>query len=321
MNVARKKINLTQKQKVLIHLLNAWGGDASNLTLQKLLFFFCRHEISCGSSPTFDFFPHLKGGYSFSAHLEKEKLVELGILSDDYKRWNLIESSDSITELNKASMVHIQYVLKKYGSFSESELVQEMYINYPIYAVRSVIAEQVLKDYPNILLKINHFRPIPSSIQLYTIGYEGISIEEYLMRLYEAGITILCDVRRVPFSHKKGFSKGKLSDLCHAIGLQYRHFPELGIASSRRGDLNVQKDYDKLFEEYNCFDLPQEQPTIDKLAALIKKGERLALTCFEADPLQCHRRLVAERIAQTLDCELKHLTNPSSISCQEMLAF
>lgn len=321
MNVKKKKINLTQKQKVLIHLLNAWGGDASELTFHKLLFFLCRREILSGNSPSFDFFPHRKGGYSFSAHLEKEKLIEHGLLKDDPKRWALEDTINFIPELNRITLLHIQLIVRKYHNFTEEDIVREMYINYPIYATRSTIAEEILPDRPDIIQQINDLTPIPSSSRLYTIGYEGISLEEYFMRLYENGITILCDVRRVPFSHKKGFSKNKLSDLCHAIGIQYRHYPEFGIASSRRTELNTQNDYDNLFNTYQRFDLPQQQPSIDKLASLIKQGERLALTCFEANPYQCHRRLVAERIAQTLNCSLNHLTTPSSLTCQQLLAF
>lgn len=323
MDVGGKRIKFTQKQKVLMHLLAAWGGEASELEFHKLLFFFCRREISAGLLPTFEFFPHLKGGYSFSAWLEKEKLVEMGFLEDRHKYWTLTDRAVNIPEPGRKAIVHIQQTVRKYDTFGENDLVREMYINYPIYATRSTIAEKILADRRDMLQYIETLKPSTNEKHLYTIGYEGISLEEYFMRLYENGVTVLCDVRRVPFSHKKGFSKNKLSDLCNKAGMEYRHIPELGIASSRRTNLNDQSDYDALFADYQRYDLPGQQHEVDKLAALIQQGKCIALTCFEADPYQCHRRFVAERIAQMLGCSLTHLTLPSSLAspCQQLLVF
>jgi hypothetical protein len=46
---------------------------------------------------------------------------------------------------------------------------------------------------------------------LFTIGYQGRTLEDSLNVLLTASVTLLCDVRRNPVSRKPGFSKGVLS--------------------------------------------------------------------------------------------------------------
>ena len=109
-------------------------------------------------------------------------------------------------------------------------------------------------------------------------------------------MTLLCDVRRNPLSRKYGFSKGTLSKACEGVGIQYEHLPELGIDSEERRDLKTQADYDALFAEYERRSLPQHTGALAQIRAWIKAGQRVALTCFELLPEQCHRHCVAEAL-------------------------
>jgi uncharacterized protein (DUF488 family) len=142
-----------------------------------------------------------------------------------------------------------------------------------------------------------------------TIGYEGRSLEEYLDKLSVAGTTMLCDVRRNAISRKRGFSKKSLARGCEGVGIQYRHLPELGIASERRRKLNTQSDYDRLFEEYARETLPLKREAKQQLGRWVREGERVALTCFERSPHQCHRHCVAEALEREFgpDFTAEHL--------------
>ena len=133
-----------------------------------------------------------------------------------------------------------------------------------------------------------------------TIGYEGKTLEGYLNQLLADGVTLLCDVRRNPISRKYGFSKGTLSDACDGVGVRYEHLPELGIASEQRQDLKTQADYEALFAAYERWDLPKQKAVVERIAGWIREGHRVALTCFEALPEQCHRHCVAEAVAERL---------------------
>lgn len=138
---------------------------------------------------------------------------------------------------------------------------------------------------------------------LFTIGYEGRSLDEYLTLLRGAQVTLLVDVRRNPISRKKGFSKGPLSQACAAASIHYEHWPELGIASEKRKNLGTQSALDALFDEYAREYLPLQQESLVKLRVYLNEGQRVALTCFEREPERCHRHFVAE----ALNVLVKHL--------------
>ncbi len=106
-----------------------------------------------------------------------------------------------------------------------------------------------------------------------------------------------------------GFSKSLLKRFCESIGVQYMHFPEVGIASDQRQALNCQEDYNKLFAVYKNNNLTKTTQTQSAIFDILKSNKRIALTCFEADICQCHRKLLAEAIAALpgFDFELKHI--------------
>ena len=110
-------------------------------------------------------------------------------------------------------------------------------------------------------------------------------------------MTLLCDVRRNPLSRKYGFSKKTLGKACEGVGIRYEHLPELGIDSEERCELVTQADYDALFAEYERKSLPKQTEALARIRGWIKEGERVALTCFELLPHQCHRHCVAEALA------------------------
>src|SRR5262249_40798848 len=87
---------------------------------------------------------------------------------------------------------------------------------------------------------------------------------------------------------------------CETKGIAYVHVPELGIATERRRGLETQSDYDALFAEYERDDLPRQAATIERIAAAVRSGQRVALTCFEARPEQCHRHCVAAAVERAL---------------------
>jgi uncharacterized protein (DUF488 family) len=133
-------------------------------------------------------------------------------------------------------------------------------------------------------------------VTLLTIGYEGRTLAQYLELLREAGCTLLCDVRRNAFSHKPGFSKKALAAACAGAGIRYEHLPALGIASADRKGVETPADVAALFARYRREMLPQRDAEVALIAGWIRGGERVALTCFEREPSQCHRHVVAEAV-------------------------
>jgi uncharacterized protein (DUF488 family) len=67
------------------------------------------------------------------------------------------------------------------------------------------------------------------TVNIYTIGYEGLGPEDFLRQLRRANVSMVVDVRDVPLSRKRGFSKTALADALQAAGLEYTHVRSLGF--------------------------------------------------------------------------------------------
>jgi uncharacterized protein (DUF488 family) len=108
---------------------------------------------------------------------------------------------------------------------------------------------------------------------------------------------------------KYGFSKSQLKNACEGVGIIYEHIPDLGIDSDKRQELKTQSDYDKLFQQYIRETLTRTHYQQEHILELLKKHNRIALTCFEANICQCHRKHLAEAVTMLpgFDYELKHI--------------
>ncbi len=110
-------------------------------------------------------------------------------------------------------------------------------------------------------------------------------------------------------SMKYGFSKSQLQKACEGVNIKYLHIPEFGIDSDKRQELYTQIDYDNLFKSYHVDVLQQTLSIQEKLLVLLKDKKRIALTCFEANINQCHRKHLAESLSRLpgFKYQLKHI--------------
>lgn len=295
---------LFDRQKRLLALVDAIGGEVGNLDFQKLLFLYCREAEG---PPAYEFVPYKYGGFSFTSYADKRRLIAQDLLVDEELAWKLTPTGKSVAKSSSLDRTRMNQFAKRYASLRGDALVAEAYRRHPYYAIRSEMAERVLAGDEQALIAINVARPAASQPGLCTIGYEGRTLEDYLNRLIQAGVTILCDVRRNPLSRKYGFSKGTLSNACEGVGIRYEHLPELGIASEERRELHTQADYDALFVTYERETLPKQPKALKTIRGWIEAGERVALTCFEKLPKQCHRHCVAEALEGLMQKTAVHL--------------
>jgi hypothetical protein len=284
---------LFDRQRLLLSLLDALGEPVGSTDFQKLLFLFTREgEVT----PSYDFVPYRFGCFSFTSYADKRRLIERGLLENDELSWRLTPSGRTEARKSKGSPLPIALFCKRTAGLRGNALIADIYRRFPYYATRSEIVEKVLPD-PAAQAAIKAALPAKKAPGLVTIGYEGRSLENYLNQLLQDGVTLLCDVRRNPLSRKYGFSKTTLNKACEGVGIRYEHLPALGIPSDQRQDLTSQSDYDELFAGYERNDLPKQTATLAKIADWIRKdGQRVALTCYERLPHQCHRHCVAEAL-------------------------
>ncbi len=284
---------LFERQRLLLTLLDALRGPVSNTDFQKLLFLYTRE---CEKTPTYEFVPYKFGGFSFTSYADKRRLMEAGLLVQSDPQWDLTDLGRQTARKEAVLPLVVAGFCRRHAGLRGNALIAEQYRKHPYYAIRSEIVEKVLPDEES-RKRIAAACQAKAKPGLVTLGYEGRSLEAYLNLLLQHSVTLLCDVRRNPLSRKYGFSKSTLSKACEGVGIRYEHLPELGIASKERRELVTQADYDALFATYERDSLPKQAAALAKIRGWVKAGERVALTCFELLPQQCHRHCVAEALA------------------------
>lgn len=282
--------------------MQVFDGEIEKIKLQKLIFLASERQ----RSSEYQFVPYKFGCYSFSLKADLVTMVKKGMINETPTSYQLPSKLDYFKSIKDDDKIILRDIKKHYGTMSSNALMKYTYVHYPYWAIKSSVANDLLNELE--LEKVNNSKKVQHTTTLYTIGYEGISLEDYLNKLIINDIKVLVDVRSNPLSMKFGFSKTLLSRYCNSLGIEYRHFPEVGIKSNQRQELNNQNDYDKLFKEYKK-ELPSTLSTQIAILDLLKEKERIALTCFEADICQCHRKPLAESITglPNFQYELKHI--------------
>ena len=261
--------------------------------LQKLLFLYLkdadRHDYS--------FVPLKYGCYSFVGDRDIRSLESLGWIELGRKKVRLLEKLDS----DEAGLARERQEVREWlkdNSLRDRELVAASYRSDPYYATKSVMLDSLhdlglleLKD----IKEIQNAKPkdIINDSVIFTIGYEGLCVEDYMNKLVQNNVKLVCDVRRNPISRKFGFSKGKFSEILTELSIEYRHFPDLGIDSEDRKSLIFESDYKKLFETYRK-NLLKQQNSVQAIEELRFCHKRIALTCFEAQAVFCHRHCISD---------------------------
>jgi hypothetical protein len=279
------------RRKIILSLIQVFDGELEKIQLQKLLFLYTRFQKD---KKTYDFVPYRFGCYSFQANADLSTLKKYGIVSETTKSWKKEDDVNYLIELTKEDKKTISDFRIIYANKTSDDLINLTYKKYPYFAINSTLAKEYLteEDYNNL----DNYRSFEDEITLFTIGYQGITLEAYLNKLIKNNIKVLCDVRKNALSMKYGFSKSQLKNACNGVGIEYIHIPEVGIDSEQRQELKTQTDYDALFEEYKNLNLKKSIDSQTEIFNILKKNRRIALTCFEADICQCHRKHLSEAI-------------------------
>jgi uncharacterized protein (DUF488 family) len=142
-------------------------------------------------------------------------------------------------------------------------------------------------------------------VNIFSIGYEGLSVQTFLELLSEHGIETVVDVRKLPLSRKPGFSKNALRQLLENVGLGYVHLAELGCPKSVRNRYREDSDW-SLYTAGFLNHLSTQSGAIEKLSSLAKSSN-CALLCFEADFNFCHRSMVADAVRARSGARIEHI--------------
>jgi len=125
--------------------------------------------------------------------------------------------------------------------------------------------------------------------RLFTLGYEGRTLDDFLGTLKRAKVRRVVDVRKLPLSRRRGFSKTKLSQALGAAGIEYVHLKNAG-----NPHLDLRHDVERCLQAYRRY-IDAHPEVIEELEQLTG-STRAALLCVEAKAESCHRSILVDRL-------------------------
>ena len=135
---------------------------------------------------------------------------------------------------------------------------------------------------------------------IFTIGYEGATLDEFVTALRNAGVERVIDVRAVPNSRRPGFSKTPLRNALAEADIDYVHLRALGTPADGRAAARAGRHEDLKRIYASQLELPEaivEGARMLELAA----EKPSAILCYERDPAECHRTLLLGAVAADAD--------------------
>jgi len=141
-------------------------------------------------------------------------------------------------------------------------------------------------------------------MRIFTIGYEGTTVPEFIAALKEAGVERLIDVRALPLSRRPGFSKSPLRAALEETGIEYIHLKALGTPAQGRAAARAGRHSDLERIYAGQLELPEAMAQSAQMLELAAEKPS-ALMCMEREPAHCHRTLLLNAVAP--DAETVHL--------------
>ena len=141
-------------------------------------------------------------------------------------------------------------------------------------------------------------------MRIFTIGYEGATVAEFVAALQQAGVKRVIDVRALPLSRRPGFSKTPLRGALEEAGIDYVHLKALGTPSEGRTASRAGRHSDMARIYAGQLELPEAMVQSAQMLELAAEAPS-ALLCMEREPEHCHRSLLLSAVAA--DAEVVHL--------------
>lgn len=285
---------MLNRQRTLLAILEEAGGQASHLQVTKWAFL-CREETeSKGGSAFYHFVPYRYGPFSFCLFQEVGAMVRDGLIEEvDGKTWRVRGAgSKAASSVHGKLREELRSVVQTKGRTSGKQLSNYVYDKYHWYTINSENDPRM--DRPK------------AKPAIYTIGYEGLSVDAFLNGLIARGIEQILDVRNNPVSRRYGFHKSTLSRLAGRLDIDYVNIPELGITSTEREGLSSEADYAALFDRYAANVIARETEALRRVGSLTKT-KASALVCMERNSQSCHRSRLATAMAEQTGLAVVHL--------------
>jgi len=290
------------RQRIILALLDELGSAVPLTALVKLAFLLSQETPTGRRGAFYDFVPYKYGPFSFTLYRELDRLEQGGLVSSEEERIGLspeirAQVSGVLGSLPTLLLSDVAEIVRRYGRLSRAQLLADVYSRYPWYATRSELTDIV----PSRAAEVPRSRRA-----IYTIGYQGKSVDRVFDQLLKAGIQAVLDVRWNSVSRQYGFAHTSMSQIAQKLGIAYRRIPQLGIPSEQRKRLDGPAAYRQLLDFYESDMLPGRADDVREVAALMMQKPSVLL-CFENDFNCCHRSRLAEAAAGICNLPIVHL--------------
>jgi uncharacterized protein (DUF488 family) len=138
------------------------------------------------------------------------------------------------------------------------------------------------------------------TLRIFTIGYEGATVSEFIAALKGAGVSQVIDVRALPLSRRPGFSKSLLKAALEEAGIDYVHLKALGTPSAGRTAARAGRHAEMARIYAGQLELPEAMAQSAQMLELAQ-DKPSALLCMEREPAHCHRSLLLNAVAPEAD--------------------
>lgn len=298
----RREYAMLTREKIVLKLLSCFPEPLDKISLVKFVFLL-RHQTMFKAMHSFyDFVPYKFGPFSFTLYRDLERLRDknLVVLKDTAVALSQLGKSllpQHTESLSSAASAAIAEVVSEFKDYDTNTLMKHVYRSHPWFTVNSV-------DISSRLMSRTQLDQ--SNRLIYTVGYEGKSIDAFMNDLLKEDIRVLIDVRANALSRKYGFSKVRLSSICQNLEIEYLHKRCLGISSKERHHLGNRQSYRILFERYGKRINTDDRDSVRLVSEVMEKTPS-AMMCFEKDNQSCHRTSLANAVSSLNGLEINHL--------------
>lgn len=275
------------RKRLLLRLAHLEGGEIDRMRLVKLAFLVAQNPDT-PARLRYDFVPYRQGPFSFALYRDWSTLAAAGLTLDDGeggKSFRITKTGQSLANMMRGEFVGLaDSVHKEWSGKPIEALIDDVYRRYPWYAHKSDRDDGI------------HKRDVPSAkLAVYTVGYQGLSIDAFLNLLISRGITRLVDTRFTPASRVYGYHATTLQRICGYVGIHFQPEPSLGVPKPVRDRFIETRNHRRFARQYSDI----VRVNWDRVLATseLMAAEPTAVMCYERNVHDCHRNLLAEELS------------------------
>lgn len=161
-----------------------------------------------------------------------------------------------------------------------------------------VVSKSLIK--PNFLFQI--------LMKVFTLGYQGLSLENYVETLLASNVGIVLDVREVAWSYNRRYIKSVLQNTLFDAGIKYTHLRICGNPSANRKTAKSIEECLSRYSEYLKNNSECLEILLEYVETASKQEKPACLTCYEHKPEDCHRKILTDALIEIVpQLEITHL--------------